>query len=423
MAAQTTALTLSSALNNYWRKIQGKLARGFSHGKRKEKQLFDSFASAEFPWSAKENTFPVDLNERYGIASIAESGAMAQASSVNAVEATVQAIHLNGRFSISDIVKYADRGQANQLKTQLLAQSQQKIDAIVEDFSDRLHGGTDGVLAITDSDFSGTSQSLTLKDGYGASDIDDAKYLASLFKPGDRVAFVAGGSDALIDANGFGVVTASNKSTGVLSVTTDGSVSYSTNGIRIVKANNIEGTTLTGGTDFGRGLVGFQTLLFATTVHGISGSTNPNWTVAYSTSAAGRFTFSKLARAKHEIDNDGGLTADCLMMSQGVERDVIAQERAGLQYADATGLTLDGDIKARGMQKVVTKNVPNGRVVVFSKAAINKWEILPTESMASWGDLLPRQDYAASVGRIDWFGNAVLKNRKGFAVFTNQTEL
>lgn len=423
MAAQTTALTLSTALNKYWRKIQGRISTAFAHGKRKEKQFFDSLESFEAPYSAYEVTFPLDLNERYGIASIPEAGAMAQASSVNAVEATVQAVNFNGRFSISDIAKYADRGMANQLMRQLRAQATQKIDAITEHFSDYLHGGSDAVLAITDTDFSGTSQTLTLKDGYGNSNITAAKYLASLFKPGDRVAFVAGGSDALIDANAFGTVTASNKSTGVLSVTTDGSVSYSTNGIRIVKANAIEGTTLAGGTDFGKGLVGMETLLFSTSVHGVSGSTNPNWTTAYATTAAGRFTFSKLARAKHEIENDGGLMADFLMMSQGVERDVIAQERAGLQYADATGLTLDGDIKARGLQKVVTKNVAPGRVVVGAKAALNKWEILPVEGDSAWGDLRPREDYAASVGRVDWFGNLVLKNRKGLAVFQNQTEL
>ena len=86
MAAQTTALTTSAALNKFWRKIQGPLSKAFAHGKRKEKQFFDGLEAAPFPWSAYENTIPLDLNERYGIASIPEAGAMAQASSVNAVE-------------------------------------------------------------------------------------------------------------------------------------------------------------------------------------------------------------------------------------------------------------------------------------------------------------------------------------------------
>ena len=67
MAAQTNSGTTSAALNKFWRKIQGDVAKAFAHGKRKEKQFFDSLASVPYEWSAYENTFPVDLRERGGI--------------------------------------------------------------------------------------------------------------------------------------------------------------------------------------------------------------------------------------------------------------------------------------------------------------------------------------------------------------------
>ena len=422
MAAQTNAGTTSASINRYWRKVQGTIAKAFAHGKRKEKQLFDSFADAGFPWSAYENTFPVDINERGGIASLTDFGDLAKASSVNAVEATVSAVHFNGRFAIGDIAKYSDRGNENQLARQIVMQGTQKVEAMVEHFSDYLHGSSSALLATTDTDISGTTATLTLAAGYGVAGITNAKYLASLFKVGERIVALDS-SNALIDGtDSFGEITAVSKANGTIAVTFDGSISYSTNGIRLYKANNLEGTTAAGGSDLNKGLVGMIDLMTATTVHNVSGSTNPNWTVAYADTNAGRFTPMKYRRAKDEIQNDGGLDADTLLCSQGVYRDMVAQERAGLRYDDAAGLSFDGDVKARGMQIVTTKNVPPGYVYVFAKAALNKWEILPTTDRPTWGDLTPSETKAGSFGRVDWFGNVVLRNRKGLAYFTSQTE-
>lgn len=422
MAAQTNAGTTSASLNRYWRKVQGTIAKAFAHGKRKEKQLFDSFADAGFPWSAYENTFPVDINERGGIASLTDFGDLAKASSVNAVEATVSAVHFNGRFAIGDIAKYSDRGNENQLARQIVMQGTQKVEAMVEHFSDYLHGSSSALLATTDTDISGTTATLTLAAGYGVAGITNAKYLASLFKVGERIVALDS-SNALIDGtDSFGEITAVSKANGTIAVTFDGSITYSTNGIRLYKANNLEGTTAAGGSDLNKGLVGMIDLTTATTVHNVSGSTNPNWTAAYADTNAGRFTPMKYRRAKDEIQNDGGLDADTLLCSQGVYRDMVAQERAGLRYDDAAGLSFDGDVKARGMQIVTTKNVPPGYVYVFAKAALNKWEILPTTDRPTWGDLTPSETKAGSFGRVDWFGNVVLRNRKGLAYFTSQTE-
>lgn len=422
MAAQSNTGTTSANLNRFWRKVQGTIAKAFAHGKRKEKQLFDSFADAGFPWSAYENTFPVDLNERGGIASLTDFGDLAKASSVNAVEATVSAVHFNGRFAIGDIAKYADRGNENQLARQIVMQGTQKVEAMVEHFSDYLHGSASALLATTDSNISGTTATLTLAAGYGVAGITNAKYLASLFKVGERIVALDSSNALISTTNSFGEITAVSKANGTIGVTFDGSVSYSTDGIRLYKANNLEGTTAAGGSDLNKGLVGFVDLMTATTVHNVSGSSNPNWTVAYSDTNAGRFTPMKLRRAKDEIQNDGGLDADTLLLAQGVYRDMVAQERAGLRYDDAAGLSFDGDVKARGLSIVTTKNVPPGYVHVFAKAALNKWEILPTTDRPTWGDLTPSETKAGAFGRVDWFGNVVLRNRKGLAYFTNQTE-
>ena len=144
--------------------------------------------------------------------------------------------------------------------------------------------------------------------------------------------------------------------------------------------------------------------------------------MAYSDTNSGRFTHSKLRRGMDDIMNDGGLKANTLLLSQGVYRDMIAQERAGLRYDDAGGLSFDGDVKAKGLKIVSTKNVPPGYVYLFASQAINKWEILPTTDKPTWGDLDPSETLAGAYGRVDWFGNLVWKNRKGLAYWSSATE-
>lgn len=423
MAAQTNSITTAASLNKFWRKVQGNISKAFSGGKRAEKQLFDSFASFEAPYSAYEVTFPLDLQERGGVASLADGGYMAKASSVNAIEATVSAQHFNARFAISDIAKYAERGLENALARQLVTQATQKVDAMVEHFSDYLHGSATALLATTDSNITGTTGNvLSLASGYGVAGITNAKYLASMFKAGDRVVLLDS-SDALINGtSSFAEVTGVSKTDGTITVTMDGSTTYTTNGIRIHKANNMEGTTAAGGSDLNKGLVGFVDGFQATTLHSVSGSTYSNWTAAHADTTAGRFTHGKLRKGLDEIMNDGGVRADTVLLAQGVYRDMIAQERAGLRYDDAGGLSFDGDVKAKGLKIISTKNVPPGYVYVFAKEAINKWEVLPTTERPTWGDLDPSENLAGAYGRVDWFGNLVWKNRKGLAYFTSQTE-
>lgn len=423
MAAQSNSITTAASLNKFWRKVQGKISTAFAHGKRAEKQLFDALPAFEAPYSAYEVTFPLDLAERGGVASLADGGFMAKPSSVNAVEATVSAQHFNKRFAISDIAKYADRGMENQLARQLVTQATQAVDAITEHFSDYMHGSATGLLATTDSDISGTTGNvLTLAAGYGVAGITNAKYLASMWKVGDRgVALTS--ADALINGtSSFFEVTAVSKANGTITVTMDGSTTYSTNGIKLFKANHLEGATIAAGSDYNKGLVGFLDGFTATSLQNVTTSAQPNWAVAYSDSNAGRFTHTKLRRAKDEIMNDGGLVMDTVLLSQGVQRDMIAQERAGLRYDDAGALSFDGDVKAKGIKFIATKNVPPGYVYGFAKEAINKWEILPTTDKPTWGDLDASETLAGAYGRVDWFGNLVWKNRKGLSVFSAQTE-
>jgi hypothetical protein len=110
------------------------------------------------------------------------------------------------------------------------------------------------------------------------------------------------------------------------------------------------------------------------------------------------------------------------MVAQGVYRSMLSQERAGLRYEDASALSFDGDVKAKGIKIISTKNVPPGYVRMLAKSGLNKWEILPTTDNPTWGDLHPSETLAGAYGRVDWYGNVICKNRKALAYWTSATE-
>lgn len=414
--------TTSASLDKYWRKIQGPLAEfAFAHGKRREKKFFDSLQATPMEWSARENTFAVDTKERGGIASLRDSGPMAKASSVNAPECTVSAIHLNGRFSIGDVGRWADAGQRNQIKRQIQVQSSQKMDAMVEAFSDYWYGYPTALQATSDSDIAGTSATMTFATAYGNANITNPKYIASMFKVGERY-MLTDSSNALIDGtDSWGEVTAVDKTNGTATFTFDGSITYSTNGIRFYKANQVEAAT-TADSDLNRGLTGMLEIWTSTSVQQLSGGSEANWNVAYSSTASGRFTPAKLRRGRDEVENESGYQIDFAFIAQGVYRDMVVQERAGLRYDVATDMTLDGDVKAKGMQFYTLKGVPPGWVLGGAKACLRKWEILPVEGDSAYAELQAYQDYAAKFGRTDWFGNVICASRKGLFYYNNQQE-
>jgi hypothetical protein len=100
------------------------------------------------------------------------------------------------------------------------------------------------------------------------------------------------------------------------------------------------------GTDLGKGLVGLLQINTAASLHGL---THPNWTSAYTDATGGRFNAQRFRRMKDEIADKSGGTMKKLLMDRGVYRDATALQSAHLRFADPTGLSIDGDITARGV--------------------------------------------------------------------------
>lgn len=416
----------NAEIDKIWRKAQGPLAKGFNFV-TPEFRLVRQFTELDIDASLREMTFPVDIYEDRGITSLPEGGREAEPMSVNAEDATIVLVHLNGRFTISKRARWAQaRDPRAALARQLTFQGRKKVEAMGRHLGDQFYGYSNGTLAQCDgSQASAGSHTIALKNAYGDSDIAGTtsaqkKYLANLFKKGDRVALVQGG--ALV-ANAIGTITAHpNASTPSITVTWNGNVTI-TDGDNIVLANGTNASTIDH-TSYNRHLVGVLDFCKSTSVHGISKASAPNWDVAYSDTSAGRFNGQKWRKGVDEIHNYGmddvGIVT---LMSQGVYRDVLAQYQAGLRFDDAFDLEIDGDIKGRGKRFKASRRVPPGFVVLYGEGAVKKKTIHDDVNEPGWSQAKELIDDSGYVFAIDWSGLLATQNRKLWAYFANQTEL
>ena len=413
--ASTTVTTSGSNVNNIWRQVQGDLAVGLQF-ENEEWDMVDDFVPPEdLPFSARSVEIPIDIIEGAGVASIPEGGTEARESSPNARLITVTMQQFNKRFNASRLAMYADKTDA-QIEKQLKFQGAHALRDLSRHFSDYFYGTSNAYLAQVKTTQTATTMTVSLQAGYGVSGITDGTFISQKFKVGDYVALVSGGSLVSSAIGKVGAVA----TTPTLTVTWNGSV-VATSGDYIVKANSKENTTIAG-TDYSRGLVGMIDITTTASVHSLSSSTDANWDVAYSDTAAGRFNGAKVTRAEDEIGNEGGGKVTHLLMDQGVRRDWINYERAGVRFNDPLSMETDGSIKSKGRKILATRRVPPGYVYAFDKSALSKWTLLPKpDGKFSWGDGKEYIDENAVVFRIDMPVALITRNRKKFAYFTGQT--
>lgn len=422
MAQGTYTGTLAgSGLNKLWRKVQGKVAVGLNFASMEFMQLED-LKNYEIDWSFREITFPIRITRGGGIASIAEFGFEARPGSPNLEEGTLNWVHFNGRFTASVMAFLVAQNTPDaQIVKQLVYQATSKIDALGEHFSDYFYGLSTGVMCLTDTNVSGTSGTLTLYAPYGQTDMGTGaamkKFIASKFVVGDYIALVAAGSDTLIDANAIGNITAVSKANGTITVTFIGSVSsYTTDGIRVVKSNSLDQVVT--GTDLNRGLTGLIEMARATSLHGLSSSSVPDWSNALDDTDGGRFSGIRWHRMKDAVDNDGGGTLSKVAIDQGVYRDMVGSMQAAVRFNDPFAMEIDGDIKSKGVKFFKTKRVPPGYVIAWDEDSLYRMSLLkrPKAGDLTWKDGVKLIDQSGWVFGIDWPIGMVCTNRKNIAI-------
>lgn len=423
MALATTVTTSGTDVNKIWRKVQGDLYEGMNFFSEEfgnmERFVPDTY---DIDISAREITVPVDLNEEVGVAAIPEGGYEAVASSVNVEEVTLGFTLLNARFSASVTARILDeRHRAAELKRQIVFQGMKKMQALARTWSDMVYGYSTNILALTDTDLSGTSDTLTLYNGLNDSTIAGStaatgNYIANLFRVGERIAALNAGSLA---TNALGEITAITAGANpTIAVTWDGSTSESTNGLQIVLANSVEGSTIAA-TAYNRGIVGYLDLLKSTSVHGTSSSSVPNWSIAGSDTSGGRLSGVRLRAAKDALRRYSPMKPDFALLDEGVHRDLIDLERAALRFSDPFALETDGDVKSKDLAIRSSWRVPPGYAIVGSKKAFARLDIMPKPGQGfAWGDGHKMENQSGYLFPVDFLTGTFCKSRKAFFYFS-----
>ena len=418
MSVATYTPTTSSDLEEIWRKVQTKLMQGMKFMAEEWENLED-LKKFDVAWSSREILVPLDLQEGYGVASIAEGGYEARPSTPEANELSLSWVLFNKRFTHTLTSHWIEqRSPRAQAENNLKYMGAKAIQALGTNFADYHYGYSTGYLATTTTVATATSgQAYTLATGYGDSTVTSAAFIADKFKVGDAVALVR--SAALV-TNGIGVITARSLTTPSITVTWNGSVT-TVSGDYVVKANSLANTLLAD-TDYNRGLVGKLDMLKTASVHGLSSSTNANWAAGYADTSGGRLTGMRIRKAVQDIGNAGGGKVDRMDIDQGVERDMIGQQLAAVRYADTSSMELDGSVKYGGIKFNATERVPPGYAIPYVSKSVRRMQLLPKpEQGPAWGMGEKIQDRSAYVFSLDFPLAQVCLNRGNMGYFSGLT--
>lgn len=422
MAVGTLAYTTSgTTLNKVYRKIQGGMMKVFQ-AKTEEWQLIDEIPDHDINLSAREMTVPIDVNESYGVAMIPEAGREANPTTPNLDEITIGWNNLNKRFTASLTAKYLDKKAAEgQIVRQLKYQAMKAMEAISNRVGQQFYGFSTGVVCKQSTVATSATISLTLKDAYGDSALDDTAYLSSFFAIGDWVALVR--SAALV-TNAVGEITA-KPADGVIVVVFIGSVT-SADDDEIVFANNAASSanTLAANTDYNKWPVGLKDAIESASVHSLSNTSVANWDAALVNTSGGRYTVIKERKAKQAIQNKGDGKVDIRIIANGVSNDVLDSQLDALRFSSANSLEFDGAYKTKGVKEFTSRKVPAGHVFLMDKEAFSKFSLVPkpSEGAPSWADGDKAEDFNALKFSIDFPYGFVVQSRRKMAEYRGLTE-
>lgn len=423
--ANSVAYTLSSAETVLYKKTNTDVLEAMKSF-TEEFQWLDDIPDIRIIPSANEMRLVIDVNHESNVASIAEGGYEALATSVDAENGTLTPIQLNARFSFSTLYEKGwngTGGAAGQIMKQINFQAMKKTQAMGEQFGQFFYGySTATVAVVKTTQGASATQTIPLKDPYGDTGIDDTStngltYLAGLFRIGQHIALVR--SAAIIE---IGVVTASTASDGSIGVTFNASCTP-TAGDQIVVAAAVTDATL-GGTSYNKGLVGYLDATQSASVHGIATSSVPGW-ASYVDSAGGRWSVPKQKKMIQSLMNNGGVKGNRMLMDQGVERDVEAGESAARRYAPSDTYDLDAEFKAKGMRRLSTRLTPPGMVGIYNDRAWQR-KLLNVKPPEQGGpdlfDLDKVQDRGLQQASLDFILFLATTNRAGMGLAYGVTQ-
>jgi hypothetical protein len=190
-----------------------------------------------------------------------------------------------------------------------------------------------------------------------------------------------------------------------------------------VYAEGVTDATITA-TDYNKWPVGLLDAIQSTSVHGLSGSTYPNWTAAGNNSDGGRFNATKVKKARQALRNRGDATLTDMAIADGVENDVEAGERAARIY-NSSAMDLDQSVKVKGVTVRNSPLIPPGCVFLWDRDALGKKVLTdkPEEGSIIDGDMLYKaEDRSGFKGGLDLIHARIIRKRAGLFLYSGLDE-
>ena len=426
MATATyTPSTSDSDLDTLWKKEQLGVVEAYQFGVEEFNAVMDDMIrSEEINWSAREITRELDLNDDLNVASIPEGGFQARPQSGKPVTATMTWILLNARFTMSDTAKHIQnvQGTRGQLKNQMRHQAMKKVQTVRRKIGDLFYGKSDGVICHV-ATYTGGTPSINVDNLYGdtrAFDATNKRQETDLFRELEFYAIVTTGGAlrGIFQVIDGGI----DRTLGLITMST--TVASTADGDLVVGAASLGNTTIAH-TDYSRGLVGITDGMSSTTVHSVSSATESRWAAARENTAGGRFNTTKLLALKDDIVNKGGGKLDISFGTQGVERDLISQQLAGVRFSSTFNMEIDGSVRAKGIDMHWTQRVPDGYFFGWDKKKTFRKSLLlpkPSDGVDAFdgGENIP--DVSGRVYSMDLPIMFNWRNRASSGYYSNLTE-
>lgn len=420
--AQTVTYPTISSLSKAYKRSTTKLYRAYTKSVP-EYQWLDDVPDEDIVPSGRENLIPLDVDRGYGAAMIPDGGYESRTETPALQEGAFTFVHCNSRFAISLRAQAMDKAaRGNFIIRQVKHQSIKCIEAVMRKFAYQFYGFSSGVVAKVSGDPGGaaTSHTITLKDGFGLTSITSASYLAGMFTVGEGVALIR--SSALV-SNAIGTVTAVDSTNGTITVSWGGSVDPAADD-QIVYANAVTGGTISE-TDSSNWPVGLLDMITSSSVHGLATSTSAAWAAALNNSAGGSLGFVKVKKLRQALENAGDTTLRRLILAQGVENDMQAKERGALLWTDPSAMSLDGNVKIKGVEQVSSRFTPPTFAFGIGADAIGKKVITekPDEDdLIDFGRLFKAEDRSALKGGVDMIWAHICRSRGRLGAYSALNE-
>lgn len=397
-------------LNKGYRRSTTKLYRTYTR-RVLEYRMFDDIDDEEIMPSGRLNNILLDVASGVGAHQADDAGYEGRTETPELEEGEFVFNHTNSRFSISLRAQAFDKkARGNQIIRQIKYQSLKCIEAVMRKYGLMTYGFSSGVVAVVNGNpAAGLTATISLRDAFGQSGLDDPAYLVSMFPVDEGVGFIR--ANTLV---GAGDVIDFDEVAGTIEVEFRGDNIDLADGDQIVFANGVVGGTIAE-TDWQKWNVGFLEAAIADEVHGVAQTDVPTWKPALLDTDGGSWGFLKARRVKQALENKGDTVLRKVILSNGVMNDKDARERQALVWTNgSTSMNIDGNASLKGVEEISTRFVPPtcafgvGADCMGKKVLTDKPD---EEETIDFGKLFKAEDRSALKGGVDLISAMIFRSR------------